>query len=189
MINPFDEQNITELSPEAFELAVKQMLEASGNGLKEFVAEHRSNVHGVDGAYEVDVKATFNALGVDFQVLVECKHHRYPIKREVVQILHDRIRSTGSHKGMLFATSTFQKGALDYAKTHGIALIRIADGKTCYETRSLYPPPGPPSWVYLPDYVGWRMQLTDEGNIQMSAISSDRAEGLAEFLNEGKKQT
>jgi len=189
MINPFDEHDVTELSAEAFELAVKQILEASGSDLKAFVAEHRRNVHGVDGAYEVDVRAAFTALNVDFQVLVECKHHKHPIRREVVQVLHDKIRSTGSHKGMIFATSTFQKGALEYAKAHGIALIRIADGKTCYETRCLYPPPEPPPWLNLPDYVGWWMALTEEGAIQMSLIWSDGAEGLMEFLNINQERT
>jgi len=33
MINPFDKNNVTELSAEAFELAVKQILEASGSDL------------------------------------------------------------------------------------------------------------------------------------------------------------
>ena len=182
MINPFDEHDVTELTAEGFELAVKQMLEAAGSELKEFVTEHRTNIQGVDGTYEIDVKATFTALDVDFQILVECKHHKHPIKREVVQILHDRIRSTGSHKGLIFATSTFQRGALDYARTHGIALIRIADGKTCYETRSLHTPSEPPPWINLPDYVGWWLNLTEEGSITMSNISSDRSEALVEFF-------
>jgi len=90
---------------------------------------------------------------------------------------------------MIFATSTFQKGALAYAKAHGIALIRIADGETCYETRAIVPLPEPPPWGNLPDYVGWWMELTEDGAIRMSPVSSDSAEGLTEFLDINQEPT
>jgi len=115
------------LTPEQFELEVKAILEASANGLSDFSAQHRKSLPGADGEYEIDIFAKFTALGVDFKVLVECKRHSSPVKREVVQILNDRIRSTGSQKGMLFTTSGFQSGAIDYAAKHGIALVHLVN--------------------------------------------------------------
>jgi restriction system protein len=103
------------LSPEDYEKAVAEMLRASEHGLAEFDVTHRKVLQGQDGDYEIDVLARFKALGGDFKVLIECKHHRSPVKRDVVQVLKDRLHSTGSQKGMIFSTSGFQKGAIEYS--------------------------------------------------------------------------
>ncbi len=42
-------------------------------------------VVGPDGTYDFDATVRYRLLGMDFLVLVEAKHHRHPIKREVVQ--------------------------------------------------------------------------------------------------------
>ena len=55
--------------------------------------EHKAQLTDADGSYEIDVAARFTALGADFLVLIECKHHRHFIKREAVQALHSRIQS------------------------------------------------------------------------------------------------
>src|SRR5262249_23447663 len=85
--------------------------------------------------YEIDVTARFKALG-DMLVLIECKHHKNPIKREVVQVLYDKLRALGAQKGMIFSTVKFQKGAIEFAQAHGIALVLVANGATMYVTKS-----------------------------------------------------
>ena len=47
--------------------------------------------------------------------------------REKVVILNDKLKSLGAQKGILLSTSGFQSGAIQYAKVHGIALIRVED--------------------------------------------------------------
>lgn len=188
MIDSLDTETVTELTPEDFERTVKEMLEASAHGLDEFSAVHREQIRGLEGSYEIDVTARFRAIGGDFLVLVECKHHKNSIKRETVQVLHARVQSVGAQKGMLFATSGFQKGALEYAAAHGIALVRIVDGKTCYETRTLDGPSEPPPWVNIPPFIGWRIRASGRGTCQGSIVSSDRPDYLDEFLDESESE-
>ncbi len=118
-----------ELSPREFELAVKSWLDATGKKLTVYESCHREKLKGREGTYEIDVKATFEEFGAKFTVLVECKHQNSPVKQDVVQVLYDRLRPTGAHKGILVATTTFQHGAIEYAKAHGIALIQVTDGQ------------------------------------------------------------
>ena len=113
------------LTPLEFELQVRVLLEAVGPELQEYHVAHREKLHGLDGDYEIDITARFKALDVQFLVLVECKHHNYPIKREVVQISKDRLQSVGAHKGIIYSTADFQSGAVEYAIRHGIALIKV----------------------------------------------------------------
>jgi len=162
-----------EITPEEFELFVKRNLESYGDKLVRFEARHREVLQGSDADYEIDITARFEALGADFLVLVECKRYsNHRVKREVVELLYSRIRSTGAHKGMLFATSEFQRGAIEFASKHGIALVSVVDGESTYQTKALGPKPEPPPWVNLPKYMGWLVQLSDSGGVSFSRISS-----------------
>lgn len=47
-----------------------------------------------------------------------------------------KVQSVGAQKGVMFSTSHFQSGALAYAKTHGIALVFVTEGRLTIERRS-----------------------------------------------------
>jgi restriction system protein len=126
----------TEISPTEFEKLVKDFFLEIGGKLKNFRAEHNLKLESNDGNYQIDVYAEFEALNTDIKVLVECKKHKNKIKRETVQILYDKLRATGTHKGIIFSTSGFQSGADKYARKHGIALITVIEGKLTVQTKS-----------------------------------------------------
>ena len=75
----------------------------------------------------MDIFASFTALGVEVKVLCECKQYASPVKREKVELLEGRLKSLRIHKGILLSTSGFQSGAIQFAKSHGIALIQVSD--------------------------------------------------------------
>jgi restriction system protein len=156
-----DQYGPVTLTPLEFEQFVASALARQGVGLRNFAVHHLERLEGVDGEYIMDVTARFDALGADFLVLVECKHLKRPVERDVVQVLADKVRSVGAQKGMLFATAGFQRGALEYARRHGIALVQVADGRTSYETRSAGPTRSFPPW--LPQHVGWICQIAESG--------------------------
>jgi restriction system protein len=169
------------LTPQEYELAVKGILDGSGLNLLGFQSKHLEKVPGVDGSYVIDVTVRFNALGASFLVLIECKYERRKVERQDVQILCDKVRSTGAQKGMLFSVSGFQEGAIEYADVHGIALVHLADGITCWATRSAGPSPPPPPWANVPKYVGWWCH----GN-RMSVMSSEIGEYTLQALGLGE---
>lgn len=124
------------LSPEEFERAVRDLFEAEGLGLSEFQANHLDKIATPDGTYTFDVTARFQAVGVNFLVIIECKRVMTPIERETVQILYQKQISASAQKSILVSTAPFRFGALEFAKAHGIALILIEDGQLIYEVRS-----------------------------------------------------
>ena len=144
-----------DISPREFEELVRDYLIQQGQPLKTFTATHDIKLKGPDGEYQIDVYAEFEYLGADFKLLIECKRHTDRIKRETVQILFDKIRALGAHKGMLFATSGFQEGAITYSEAHGIALVRVIEGRFTYFTKGkseqqfVRPP-----WHDGPKYIG-----------------------------------
>lgn len=100
---------------------------ANEERLSDFKIEHNVKEEAPDGTYQLDIVATFTALGVELKILCECKQYTSPVKRERVELLEGRMRSLGMHKGILLSTSGFQSGAIKYAKSHGIALIQVFD--------------------------------------------------------------
>ena len=164
------------ITPSDFELLVKGILDAAAGELVNYRSEHLESLSGRDGEYVIDVVATFSALGARFVVLVECKHHARRIERQDVQVLHAKLKSLGAQKGMLFSTSQFQSGAVEYASAHGIALVEVATGVSNWHTRSAGPTV-PPPWGHFPKYIGW---LCVENT--RSLLSEDHPEYTRAFL-------
>lgn len=124
---------VSQLTPRRFERQVKAWLESVAKPLEAFSAKHLDSIHGADGEYTIDVTARFRALGgASFLIVAECKKHKNPIKREAVQALRDKQQSVGAQKAMVFSTSSFQRGAIEYAGKHGIALVQIVSGQAVY---------------------------------------------------------
>ena len=171
---------VASISPSDFELQVKAWLESGASTLESFSAEHREALAGVDGEYEIDVVARFKAFGsAEFLMLVECKKHKHPIKRELVQALRQKQLSLGAHKGMLVSTSPFQSGARDFARTHGIALVEIISGAAVFIQASVKRsvPPIPET---AEDYAGiFHSPL--QGQVPQP-FTAKRNYGIAEFL-------
>lgn len=149
-----------DLTPEEYERTVASLVQAAGHEVADLRVEHLDPVEGVDGTYIIDVTVRFRLMGADFLMLFECKRHSTPVKREHVQVLRDKLQSTGAHKGVVVAASGFQRGALEYARIHGIACVRLVDGAWLYESRDFGVPvlPEPTG-----NYVGYAYSLTEMG--------------------------
>lgn len=174
-----------DIAPEEFECQVRNWLEASADGLIGFTITRSSMLEGDSGEYEIDIMTEFEIFdGASIKVLVECKRYKNPVKRDVIMILESKIRDSASHKGMVFSTSGFQKGALKYARQRGIATIAVQHGHTNYFTRTAGGSPAtPPPWVKLSKYIGWFITLTNKGNESHSLIDDNRKDPLHEWFD------
>lgn len=162
-----------DMTPEEYEHECEAQLRRSGLGLTEFTVTHREQLPGVDGTYQIDAVARFEALGVNFRALVECKLNKRRVERDEVLAFHQKIQATGSHKGIVFSTNGFQKGAIEYAEKHGIALFWFSDGRTSWGLRSRGPHPKPP---WADDYAVWIVRTSEQG--ERHTILKNQAEDV-----------
>lgn len=179
-------ENYTEMTPTEFEQYAISVLKAQfqNQEIDNYSFTHNVQKDAHDGTYQIDGEIKLYIMGVEIDILVECKRYKGPVKREHIQALHDKIRSVGAHKGIFITTSYFQSGALKYAKEHGIALISIIDGKLQYEARSedWIRNPVIPSWVkHRPFSMAMQTQKTDT-SISISYI--DDTDALYKFIIE-----
>jgi restriction system protein len=169
------------MSPTEFELQVKRWMEKAAKPKQSFQFSAQGVVKGDGGEYKIDVLARMTIFeGAEVVVLAECKHQKRAVERDEVLILEAKLRDVGAHKGMLFSTGGFQRGAIDYASEKGIAAISVIHGKWQYETKSLQEHP-PPSWIHLPQYVGIRVRA-EEAAISCHTIDDKQVDAIREFL-------
>ena len=129
-------ERYTEMTPEEFERFSLRFLQAQADKIDDAVFDHDVMIKSHDGTYQIDGTIRFSYLGLSFLCLVECKRYKGPIEREKVAALYAKMQSLGAQKGIIVATSYFQKGALLFAAQHGIALITITDEGVTYHRRS-----------------------------------------------------
>ncbi len=125
--------NIDNMSPLDFERYSLQFLSQQAKHLKDCRIEHNKIIKVDDGNYQIDGFIEFSIEGIEgirYKTIIECKHYKSTISREKVQVLYDKIRACGAHKGVLISSSNYQSGAIEYAQKHGIALIKLTHKKT-----------------------------------------------------------
>jgi hypothetical protein len=177
-----------EMSPFEFEGFVAGLLGCIAPVVDNLRVTAHERIHGVDGSYDFDATMRYRPSGMDFLVAVEAKHHRNPIKREFVQVLHSKAMSVGAQKAVLIATAPFQSGAIELAKIHGVALVLITEGRFTYETRSATPTPvisREDAWRHfrIPVFVGVHIGAGDSvGPTRFSVIEPGDPERVAEAL-------
>ncbi|WP_090934389.1 restriction endonuclease [Nonomuraea jiangxiensis] len=123
-------------TPDEFEEFVQRTFQSMIPAIEDLRVTLHEIIRGVDGTYDFDVTVRYQLFGLSFLVLAEAKRHLNPIKRELVQILHQKQQSVGAHKAVMFSTAPYQSGAVSFAQTHGIALILVSKTSLVFKSRS-----------------------------------------------------
>ena len=177
-----------DITPAEFEKFVVELLSSTSGQLDDLAVTLHDKIAGVDGTYDFDATVRFTFGGVNFLVVVEAKKHKNPIKRELVQVLRDKTRSVGAQKAVMISTAPYQRGALEYAKTHGIALATVTEGRFLYETKAVAPAPAltrdqARERFGLPDFAAHGYGSADQpGSTRMTLLSTEYPDYVAEAL-------
>ena len=129
-----------EVTPGEFEeFVASQLLGSAASQVSDLIVTLHEKVTGADGRYDFDATVRYQFAGMSFLVVVEAKLRKNPIKRELVQVLHQKMQSVGAHKGIMVSASPYQAGAVAFAKAHGIAIVTVTEGRFLFETRHASP--------------------------------------------------
>jgi hypothetical protein len=177
-----------DITPEEFEVFVTELLNAAEPAVDGLTVALHESVNGIDGSYDFDATVRFELAGMAFLVLVEAKRHRHPIKRELVQVLHQKVQSVGAHKGAMISTAPYQSGAVEFAKVHGIALATVTEGRFTFETKAAgHAPVMSRQEAFerfrLPTFVGHSYRPGSQpGSTTVTLLSPEYPEYIAEHI-------
>jgi len=182
--SPWNPNIPVDLTPEEYENQVVSWLRDASGELESFTVEHSKKLQGSGGEYEFDAVAEFRILnGALIKILIECKRYKNPVKRDLVLTLWAKLQDIKAHKAMMFSTSGFQRGAIEFASKYNIATVTFVEGKFLYETRAFGQDREPPSWVDVPKYAGLIISMDDQ-SITSTTIYNSRVENLSQWLNQ-----
>jgi restriction system protein len=182
--SPWNPRQPTNITPLEFETLVLEWLKAThSNDEISFEAEQLGAIEGEGGTYKIDILVRLSVLGgARVIVLIECKHKGRPIERDAIMVLEAKLRDVGAHKGMLFSTSGFQAGAIQYATVRGIATITVIEGQWLFETKdALNTRKTPPPWADYDRYAGIHLTGTEQ-SISCHTIEAKRVDALLGWL-------
>jgi hypothetical protein len=177
-----------DITPAEFEQFVVELVSSASGQVDDLVVTLHDKVTGMDGTYDFDATVRFTFGGANFLVIVEAKRHRNPIKRELVQVLRDKMQGVGAQKAVMISTAPYQRGALEYARTHGIALATVTEGRFLYETKAITASPvmtrdEARERFGLPAFAAHGYGSGDEpGSTRVTFLSTESPEYVAEVL-------
>jgi hypothetical protein len=89
----------------------------------------------------------------------------------------------------MVSTAPYQRGALDYAKSHGIALVTVTESRFTYETRDAAPSPiltreeAAQRWPDWPLFAGHVYTAGDkDGSTHVTLVSTEFADYVPSLL-------
>ena len=88
---------------------------------REFVGKRSGRTIKIDVSFELELHA-FTVL-----CLAECKWYNHKVDVSEVEEFRTKMDDIGAHKGLIFTTVGFQKGAIEVARAYGISLARLSD--------------------------------------------------------------
>lgn len=106
---------------EVFVQGIAQVL-LHAQGLERVEVKHDVQVQGLSRSHQVDVYWEYRVGGVDHRVIINCKRYGGTVEVTDVLTLAGVLHDVPGAVGVIVTTVGFQKGATDYARTHGIGL-------------------------------------------------------------------
>ena len=150
------------LLPHEVEIFVVRELRKAGLEPSAIKVRDRSRTPGEGDAYRVEMGCSLHIGDADRQILIECRNEPVPVGSAAVDALHAKLPVAKAHHAMMFSTTGFEPSAIRTARTLGIPLLGVADGKLAF-ARSAWGMAGdPPAWV--PEYMAEFVDLDVAGH-------------------------
>ena len=139
-----------ELTQQQFEILVVRELRKAGLAVAELRIYRRATLPEPERGYLVELKGVLGGAAWRPQSLVACRRQDTAIGRAAVESLRDHVKEAGAEAGFLFGAADFDPEALAAALDADLALLRVTDGRSAFDTSGWGPPGHYPAW--LPAY-------------------------------------
>lgn len=107
-----------------FECFVQKMYEEDPN----LVVQHNVTLVGKSGAKrQIDVLVTQKTKLMTLTTIVECKRWKEKVNRAIIDIVSAALDDLNANKGVVFTTSGYEEGAIEYAKYKNIDIFLVRD--------------------------------------------------------------
>ena len=171
---------LPKLTPEHFEILVVRELRKVGLFVSELRVHRRATLPEPEQGYLLELKGAVSRAPWRRRVLIACRRQDAPVGRVEVESLLGHLGEAGVEAGILFATAAFDREALAAAKDARIAVLRVTDGRTAFDTSGWGPPGHYPAW--LPAYCAQTIARDILGEPRYQLLESGQGDAIVEQL-------
>ena len=139
------------VSPEYFQILVVRELRKVGFDVGTVRTHRRSELPEPEQGFVLELAAPLTRAGTTWRALVVCRRQASAVEPEVIESAKRRLPEVPADVALVFATTDFDSDALAAARESGVALLRVVDGRTAYDTSGWNNPGHYPAW--LPAYL------------------------------------
>jgi hypothetical protein len=168
------------LTPERFEILVVRELRKVGLEVSELHIQRRTTLPEPERGYLLELVGAVSRPPWRRRVLIACRRQMVPIGRVDVESLRDHLQEAGAEAGILFATTTFDRDALAAAQDAALALLRVTDGRTAFDTSGWGTPGHYPAW--LPAYCAQAVSRDVMGQALYRLLESGQGDVIVQQL-------
>lgn len=111
-------------APREYEEFVRDVCQAllDTQGLETVRVQHDVQLPGLSRTHQVDVYWEYRLGGVHHRVIINCKLYQSTVQVNDVLVMKGVLADFPSAVGLIVTTVGFQKGAVDFARTHAVGL-------------------------------------------------------------------
>ncbi len=171
---------LPQLTPEHFEILVVRELRKVGLLVSELRVHRRATLPEPERGYLLELKGTVSRGPWHRRVLIACRRQDAAVGRAEIESLRDRFGEADVEAGILFATAKFDRDALAAAKDACMALLRVTDGRTAFDTSGWGTPGHYPAW--LPAYCAQTIARDLLGEPRYQLLESGQADAIVNQL-------
>jgi Restriction endonuclease len=177
---------LPDLTPEHFEILVMRELRKVGLEISELRIHRRTMLPEPDEGYLLEVKGVVRGAGWERRVLIACRRQQRPIVAAEVELLKDHVKEADAEGGLLFGAADFDPDALRTAEDAALALLRVTDGRTAFDTSGWGTPGHYPAW--LPAYCAQSVTRDPLGQPRYELLESGKGGVVVERLRTLSKE-
>lgn len=129
------------VTPDRFEILAVRELRKVGFDLGQVRVHRRSELAEPESGFVLELVVSVRRPGTTWarRALVVCRKQLRAVERDVIESVKSRLADAQADAALVFVTTDFSAEAIAAAEETGIALLRVVDGRSAYNTGDHYP--------------------------------------------------
>ncbi len=175
---------LPELTPQHFEILVVRELRKVGLDVAELRIHRRVTLPEPERGYLLELSGVLGGTTGQHRTLIACRRQQAPIGRAPVESLRDHVTEARAAAGLLFGCAEFEPEALTAALDADLALLRVTDGRSAFDTSGWGSPGHYPAW--LPAYCAQLVTRDPLGQPRYQLLEPGQGHRILNHMKEGR---
>jgi hypothetical protein len=167
---------LPKLTPHHFEILVVRELRKAGFQVDDVRVHRRTELVEPERGFLLELTASLGHGAWRRRAIIGCRRQERSLEREPVDLLAGRLEEARAEAAILFVAGDIAPDAVLGASERGVALLRVVDARSAYDSSGWGTPGQYPSW--LPAYVAQIVERDVAGQVRYRLLEAGRSDRI-----------